>query len=127
MHIRILEPLEHSLITQHKLPQCLHHTNALRAQISHRASDKVFVFRPHAGRRSRILEDIDAAVDGAESPRAATAGTAVYDDRPLPSVCGRILVDVVLRVVISPYYIAAMFDEGEDVCWVSGGAEVGPA
>ena len=99
-----------------------------------RASD-----RGRGGRRSGVeapvralpFEHVDHGVDGAEGARAAAAGAAVDDDRTgvLHSGGGGRGQRRGFRplVLVAADDVGAALDEAEDVGWVGGGAEVGPA
>lgn len=119
------KPFQHGLVAEHELSQRLNHADALRAQVCHCVGDEVFVFRCRI--LSRILKDVDAAVDGTEGPCATAAGAAVHDDRSFPSIDGLIWSDIVVSAVVGVDDVAAVFDQGQHVGWVGGGAEVWPA
>lgn len=83
------EPLEHTLITEHKLTQILNHAGSLGSKVFHSFDDQVEtrgLKSFHVGvcaAHALSLEHIEHAVDGAEGSGAPTARAAVNQDRSL--------------------------------------------
>jgi len=85
------EPLEYTFITEDKLTEVLYHAGPLGPKVFNRLHDKVDVgVTSPSGRlcgtdalRPLSFQHVQHAINCAEGTGATTAGTAVYQDRPL--------------------------------------------